>query len=260
MVRAFEEGVFNGTREHYEATSGNVGIAMAALSAVFDLKFRAYIPRNTPKSTEIIIRLFGADVVRTNFETIDWSFIDFVKKEARKDRAVNLNQFENDANFEAHYYGTARELEKQLESIGKKADVIVAGIGTSGHIAGLAKYFKEKHKTKIVGVVPAKGEVIPGIKRLETRPKWLSQVKVDEVIEVTAKEAFDGIVKVARKDGLLIGMSSGAVVAAYEKIKSEGTTVLIFPDDGFKYVELFERFLGGVPSRTSSQTSQLQYL
>ncbi|AEH23811.1 pyridoxal-phosphate dependent enzyme [Pyrococcus yayanosii] len=236
----------------YEASSGNVGIAMAALSAVLGHRFKAYLPKPTPKATEVLIRIFGAEIVRTDFETIDRAFVEFVKEEAAREGAVNLNQFENDANFEAHYYGTAKELEEQLKSIGKEADAIVAGIGTSGHIAALSKYFRERYGTRIIGVVPAEGESIPGIKRLETGPKWISEVEIDEVVEVTAKEAFEGVVKVARGDGLLIGMSSGAVVKAYEMTRPEGTVVLIFPDDGFKYVELFEKFLGGAQGRSVS--------
>ncbi|CUX78881.1 Cysteine synthase [Thermococcus chitonophagus] len=258
IMEAFRKKKFNGTRKHYEATSGNVGIAMAALSSVFNLEFRAYIPSNTPKATETIIKIFGADVVRTDFDVIDQEFIEYVKKEAERDKAINLNQFENDANFFAHYTITAKEIEEQLKSIGKVPEVVIAGVGTSGHIAGIAKYLKEKYGTRVIGVVPAKGSTIPGIKRLETKPKWFFKVKIDQVVDITEEEAFEGIVKVARNDGLLIGMSSGAVVAAYEKIKPEGTTVLIFPDDGFKYVEIFERLLAGARDMTSSQISQPQ--
>ncbi len=88
---------------------------------------------------------------------------------------MNLNQFENDDNFEAHYMYTAREIDEQLKSIGKKPKAIIAGIGTSGHIGGLAKYFKERYDTQIIGVVPAKGEKIPGIKRLETKQSGSSR-------------------------------------------------------------------------------------
>ncbi|AEC51333.1 cysteine synthase [Pyrococcus sp. NA2] len=253
IMKAIERGEINGTRVLYEATSGNVGISLAALSAVFGLKYRAYVPKNTPKVTEIIIRLFGAEVVRTDFETIDERFVEFVKREARRDNALNLNQFENDANFESHYYGTAKEIEEQLRSIGKVPDTIIAGIGTSGHIAALSKYFKERYGTKIIGVVPRKGETIPGIKRIETKPKWFFQVEVDKVMEITTREAFEGVIVIARKEGLLVGLSSGAVVKAYEKLKPEGTTVLIFPDDGFKYVEIFETFLREAQDMTSSQ-------
>ncbi|WP_353936085.1 cysteine synthase family protein [Thermococcus alcaliphilus] len=245
IMKAMERGDINGTRRLFEATSGNVGIAMAAMSNLFGIEFRAYLPKPTPNTTQTLLRVLGAEVVKTEFETIDPKMIEFVKKEAEKANAVNLNQFENDDNFEAHYKYTAREIDEQLKSIGQKPDVIVAGIGTSGHIAGIAKYFKERYDTKIVGVVPAEGEKIPGIKRLETKPKWFFKVEIDKVMEITQREAIEGSIQVARRDGLLIGLSSGAVVKAFERIRDKypGTAVLIFPDDGFKYVEAFERYL-----------------
>ncbi|KPU63185.1 cysteine synthase [Thermococcus sp. EP1] len=247
LMKALDRKDINGTRILFEATSGNVGISMAAMANILGIEFRAYLPKPTPKSTQILLNVLGAELIKTEFETIDPAMIEFVKKEAEEAGAVNLNQFENDDNFEAHYKYTAREIEEQLKSIGKQADVIVAGVGTSGHIAGIAKYFKEHYNTKVVGVVPAKGEKIPGIKRLETRPKWFFQVDIDQVVEVTQKEAMEGSIKIARRDGLLIGLSSGAVVKALEKLRNEysGTAVLIFPDDGFKYVEAFERYLRG---------------
>ena len=249
LMKALERGDINGTKRLFEATSGNVGISLAALSNVFGIEFRAYLPKPTPRATQVLLKVLGAEVVMTDFETIDPAMVRFVQEEARRAGAVNLNQFENDDNFDAHYRFTAREIEEQLKSIGKTPDVIIAGIGTSGHIAGIASYFKERYDTQIIGVVPAKGEKIPGIKRLETRPKWYFQVDIDRVLEITRREAIEGAIRVARSDGLLIGLSSGAVVKGYEKVAEElgeRTYVLVFPDDGFKYVEVFESYLGMV--------------
>ncbi len=246
LMKAIDRGDINSTTL-FEATSGNVGISLAALSNVLGIEFRAYLPKPTPKATQVLLRILGAEVVMTDFETIDPTMVQYVVEEARKAGAVNLNQFENDDNFDAHYRFTAKEIEEQMRSIGKIPNVIIAGIGTSGHIAGLASYFKERYDTKVIGVIPAKGEKIPGIKRLETKPKWYFQVEIDGVVEITRKEAIEGAIHVARNDGLLIGLSSGAVVKAYERLTKklgDGTYVLIFPDDGFKYVEVFEKYLG----------------
>ncbi|MDI3475021.1 MAG: hypothetical protein PWQ79_199 [Thermococcaceae archaeon] len=246
LLRAIERGELNGTKRLFEASSGNTSIALAALSNILGVEFRAYLPKPTPKSTMTLLRVLGAEVLLTDFETIDQKMVEFVKEEARKHGAANLNQFENDDNFDAHYRFTAREIEEQLKSIGRKPDVLIAGIGTSGHIAGIARYLKERYETTVIGVVPAPGEKIPGIKPLQTGPKWVKDAKIDRVVEMTQKEAVEGVVKVARKDGLIIGLSSGAVVGAYEKLSEEldGTIVLVFPDDGFKYVEIFESHLG----------------
>jgi len=237
LFSALRRGDFDGGWL-FEATSGNVGIAMAAVSNVLGLKFRAYLPKPTPKATVALLRTLGAEVVLTDFETIGPEMIEFVKREAQKAGAVNLNQYENENNFLAHYRMTAREIEEQLKSIGKEPDVLIAGIGTSGHIAGIGSYLKERYGTRVIGVVPGEGERIPGIKRLETGPKWVHVV--DEVVEVSLEEAVEGVRDVAKRDGLLVGLSSGAVYSAMRMIEPEGTVVLVFPDDGFKYVELFE--------------------
>lgn len=108
VMKALKRGDINGTRRLFEATSGNVGIAMAAISNIFNVEFRAYLPKPTPDATVTLLKVLGAEVVKTDFEVIDREMIEFVRDEAEKAGAVNLNQFENDDNFEAHYRYTAR--------------------------------------------------------------------------------------------------------------------------------------------------------
>ena len=244
LIKALEEGTLSNALE--EATSGNVGISLACLSNIFGLKFTAYIPKPTPKATETLLKILGASVIRTEYQTINRHFWTEVNKHANEIGATNLNQFENDANFEVHYEITAKEIIEQLEAIGRIPDFVIAGIGTSGHIAGISKRLKERYgeQVKIIGVQPAPGSSIPGIKRIETKPKWLSMVKIDEIIDVSWEEAVRGVIEVARREGLLVGLSSGAVFQAYKKLsEKEGVFVLVFPDDGFKYVEHFEKYL-----------------
>ncbi|WFO76074.1 PLP-dependent cysteine synthase family protein [Desulfurococcaceae archaeon MEX13E-LK6-19] len=247
IVKALKECVECG--KLYEATSGNVGIAMACISNALGIKFRAYIPKPTPKLTETLLKMLGAEVIKTDYETISPEMVKMVEEIARKESALNLNQFVNDDNFEVHYKYTARELDEQLKAVERSPPrAIIAGIGTSGHIAAISKYFKEKYgdKVKIIGVIPAKGESIPGIKRIETRPKWIFQVKIDDVVEVTKEEAAKMAIEVARREGILIGLSSGAVTRAYEIVRNdigEGVYVLVYPDDSFKYIETIEKYL-----------------
>lgn len=247
IVKALRECIECG--KLYEATSGNVGIAMACISNALGIKFRAYIPKPTPQLTETLLRVLGVEVIKTDYETISPEMVKMVEEVARKEKALNLNQFTNDNNFEAHYKYTAKELDEQLKAVERcPPKAIIAGIGTSGHIAAISKYFKEKYgdEVKIIGVVPAKGESIPGIKRLETKPKWFFQVKIDRVVEVTKKEAVEAVINVARREGILVGLSSGAVTKAYEVVKGEigkGVYVLIYPDDSFKYIEVFQKYL-----------------
>jgi len=241
VVRAREKGELRNIL--YEASSGNVAISLAAIGNALSIRTRVFLPKFVHKYTEVLLRILGAEVVRTEFDAIDRNFVERVKRMAELDHAMNLNQFENDDNFEAHYRYTAPEIDEQLSAVGKSPPkAIVCGVGTSGHIAGISKYFKEKYgDVKIVGVVPRAGSVIPGIKRLESGPKWFYRVKVDEVVEVETDEAIREVINMARVEGLLIGLSSGAVVSAYKRVRDSigpGTYVLVFPDSIYKYVDL----------------------
>jgi len=230
----------------YEATSGNVGISLACLANIFKFKLKVFIPKHIPRTTELLLRILNTEIVKTNYETINWNMIDMVAEKARKERALNLNQFTNDANYEVHLHYTAKEIDEQLTSVNRKPDVIIAGIGTSGHISALAMYFKSRYgnRVKIIGVQPALDNVIPGLKRIETRPKWLAKVKMDEVVDVTLKDACMECVWIARNEGILVGLSSGATINAFKKVKTtygQGVYVLIFPDDIYKYVNIIEK-------------------
>ncbi len=114
----------------------------------------------------------------------------------------------------------------------------------------IAFYFENRfgNYIKIFCVQSAQGHRIPGIRRIETFMKWIHMVKIDRVVDITLNEAIEGVLTVARRDGILIGLSSGAVVAAFNKLRNEGVLepgnyVLIFPDSGFKYVEQLSGYL-----------------
>ncbi|RLE89444.1 MAG: cysteine synthase [Thermoprotei archaeon] len=249
ITKARERGILRGRL--YEATSGNVGIAMACLANILGLKFRAYLPAPTLDSTLTLLKLLGAEVIVTNYSTIDRRMINYVSELAKREGAVNLNQFDNDDNFEVHFNHTAKELDEQLRAVNRAPPRgIFAGVGTSGHIAALSKYFKSKYgsSVKIYGIIPSGDCSIPGIKRLETGPKWFFEVEVDGVEEVSFREAIEGCAYIARHEGLLIGLSSGAVTSAFirrSKDLSPGTYVLIYPDDAFKYISYLKEYLGG---------------
>lgn len=249
MRKAMMEGKLKD--QLYEASSGNVAIALASLAAMHGLKFKAFLPGSVPKTTRVLLKVLGAEYVVTDFKTIGPEMIEYVANLAKQNDATNLNQFHNDANYESHYEYTGRELVEQLRTVGEKPEVLVAGIGTSGHIAGIATRLREVFggDVKVIGVQPAPGEKIPGIKRLETEPKWIKWIRVEQVIDVYKEDAAREAVWIARNEGLLVGLSSGAVIWAFKKIKNRygpGTYVLVFPDDGFKYIDTFAEILGGV--------------
>lgn len=244
LRKAMERGQLGPTIE--EASSGNVAIALASLANMLGLRFRAYGPKYMPRVTEVILKILGAEVIRLEREAIDEEFWVWVREHAKSTGTTNLNQFENPDNPEAHYEITGLEIVEQFRSINKRPSILVAGLGTGGHITGIARRLREVYgDVKVIGVEPSRGSFIPGIKRVEYGTHWFSEV-VDDIVDVSLEDAVDGVIKVARGEGLLVGLSSGAVVEAYERVRNKlgnSTYLLIFPDDLFKYIDIIENFL-----------------
>jgi len=235
----------------YEATSTNTGIALTSIANILGVKAKFYMPMAIQKVSDTYLKVLGAEVKRLPVG-LTVEAIDQVDSEARVNKATHLNQFENDANFKVHLKYTARELNEQLRSLGSKPSCIIGGLGTSGHMSAISLYFKNKYKNdiKIVGVQPAPNEVIPGIRRVETGMKWYHWTHFDEVVDVKQTEAIEGAINIARKEGLLIGLSAGAVVHAFNKIaKDKGVYVLILPDTGYKYAEQFENYFTNLQTK-----------
>ncbi|MEM0357730.1 MAG: pyridoxal-phosphate dependent enzyme [Candidatus Bathyarchaeia archaeon] len=243
IKEAMEKGEFK--RVLYEATSTNTGIALTSIANILGAKTRLYLPMTVQRLSDIYLNVLGAEVIRMPV-SLTVEAVNQVDAEAKAHDATHLNQFENDANIKVHLKYTAREIDQQLAGLGLKPTCIIGGIGTSGHMSAIALYFKAKYgdDVKIVGVQPAQNEVIPGIRRVETGMKWIHWTKFDEIVDVKQSEAVEAAIKIARKEGLLVGLSSGAVVYAFQKIADEkGVYVLVFPDSGYKYAEQFEAHL-----------------
>jgi len=235
----------------YEATSTNTGIALTSIANILGAKAKLYMPKTIQKVSDTYLRVLGAEVVRLPVG-LTVEAIGQVDSEARANKSTHLNQFENDANFKVHLKHTARELDEQLRSLGLKPSCIIGGLGTSGHMSAVSFYFKNKYKNdiEIVGVQPAPNEVIPGIRRIETGMKWYHWMHFDKVVDVKQAKAIEGSISIARKEGLLIGLSAGAVVHAFNKVaKDYGVYVLIFPDTGYKYAEQFENYFANLQTR-----------
>jgi cysteine synthase A len=244
LRRFLNDGLYGSLVE--EASSGNVAVALAALANIYGFRYRAYTTKHLPRTTEVLLRALGAEVVKVDRDSIDEGFWRWVRDNATRDGAINLNQFENTDNPEGHYYFTGGEIVDQFMSIGKRPRVLIAGIGTGGHVMGIARRLRDTFGgVYVVGVEPAINNVIPGIKRLESGTRWVREV-VDEVIEVSLEEAVDGVIRIARSEGLLIGLSSGAVFQAFLKVRErlgDVTYLLIFPDDVYKYIDIIGRFV-----------------
>ncbi len=249
FVKALEKrGVSDVKRLIYEATSTNTGLALAAMAAIHGFSAKFYIPSSIQKASDTLLKVMGAEVVRVP-KTLTIEFVNEVEEAARKEGALHLNQFENDYNFEVHLRYTAKELEVQLRHARIIPKAVIGGIGTSGHMSAISFYFKNRFRgsVSVYCVQPKEGEVIPGIRRVESGMKWIHWVGVDEVVDVGRDEAIEAAIEVARKEGILIGLSSGAVVAGFKKLLKErdlngGDYVLVFPDHGFKYVEQFNEY------------------
>ncbi len=241
-------GAWGGSVVVEEASSGNVAIALAALANIYGFRFRAYTTKHLPRATEVLLRVLGAEVVKVDRDGIDEEFWRAVNEHARRTGAVNLNQFENPANPNGHYEATAAEIIGQLESVGRRPRVFIAGLGTGGHISGIGRRLKERFgDVYVVGVQPARGSVIPGIKRVELGTRWFRDV-VDEVVDVTLEEAINGVITIARSEGLLVGLSSGAVFSAFLRVRErfgDDTYLLVFPDDIYKYIDIIGKYLDG---------------
>lgn len=243
IVSAIERGYVGNA--FYEATSTNTGIALTAIANVLNKKVRLYIPQSIQKVSDIFLKVMGAEVIRMPVNLTVES-IEEVDKAAKLEGAVHLNQFENDANLKVHIKYTAREIDEQLVSIGLKPTHIIGGLGTSGHMSAISFYFKSRYgnEVKVYGVQPMPNEIIPGIRRIETGMKWCHWFQFDKIIDVTRDEAIESVIEIARKEGILVGLSSGAVVAAFKKIaKDSGVYVLVFPDMGYKYAEQLEEYM-----------------
>ncbi|AWR97701.1 pyridoxal-phosphate dependent enzyme [Acidianus sulfidivorans JP7] len=238
----FKDALEKNSKELVEATSGNLGIALSSLSVIFNKKFTSFIPQQAPKSFATLMKVLGAQVIQLGKSTTE--LLPLVKSYTKNSNALHLDQFHNPLNYLTHYHTTAREIDEQLKSKGKTPMRIIATAGTGGHLTGLSLFFKEKYgnNIEIVGVQPAEGSHIPGIKR-QSNDGFISDAKIDRMIDISLEEAIQGIIKVARTSGILIGISAGATVAAYEKIMDEKTTILIFPDDIFKYVDYLENYM-----------------
>ncbi|MBA7670570.1 O-acetylserine sulfhydrylase [subsurface metagenome] len=238
-----------------EATSGNTGIALASLSASRGYRLLLTMPENVSEERKKILSFLGAEIVLTPKEKGMRGAIEKAEELAKKNPdSFILNQFENPANPLAHKRTTGPEIWKDSEG---KIDILVAGVGTGGTITGTSRYLKKKKPgIKVIAVEPTSSPVLsggkPGSHRIEGIgagfiPKVLNRSLIDEVFQVSDKEAFKMTRRLAKEEGILAGISSGAAVHASlavgrRKENKEKLIVVILPDTGERYLssELFE--------------------
>lgn len=254
IKKAEESGELTKDKIILEPTSGNTGIAIAMIGAAKGYRVRLVMPACVSTERRRILEAFGADIVLTSAEEKTDGAIrkahGIVKKEPGK--YYMPNQFENENNPLAHYETTGPEILRQTNS---EVDVVVAGIGTGGTIMGLSRFFKEKTPgVRVIGVEPTVGHKIQGLKNMQEAimPKIYHAEMLDEKITIEDDEAFEAARLLATKEGIFVGMSSGAAVAAALKIAEgieKGIIVAILPDRGERYLSttLFRSICANCP-------------
>ncbi|WP_109852936.1 cysteine synthase CysM [Aquimarina sp. AU58] len=242
---ALDRGDINQNTKLIEATSGNTGIALAMIAGIFKLDIELVMPENSTKERVQTMRAFGAKVTLTSSDIGIEGSRDYAEDKVNKEGYVMLNQFANDDNWRAHYKTTGPEIWKDTQG---KITHFVSSMGTTGTIMGTSTYLKEQSKDiQIVGVQPTDESRIPGIRKWpkEYLPKIFNPNKVDQVIEVSQKEATDMAKRLAKEEGVFSGMSSGGAVTAAIKLAKtlkSGVLVAIICDRGDRYLssDLFE--------------------
>ncbi len=235
-----------------EATSGNTGIALAAMAVLMYRRMVAVVPHSMPWEKEVLLRALGAEVLHTPKEgrsdrhPMDVA-LDVAEEMLRQsDSFVMPNQYENSANVQAHYESTGPEVWRQTDGLVK---YFFAGVGTTGTITGAGRYLKEQDPDiRVIAVEPVVGHHISGLKNLEETcvPGILDRSVIDDIVYVDDDEALEMSARLHKEEALLAGSSAAAAVAAAVRYLEgrDGVAVAIAPDSSQKAISYLEKALG----------------
>ncbi len=242
IMDGIRSGLLTKDKVIIDATSGNTGIAYAMIGAILGYRVKLAIPKNASVERIRILKAYGAEIIFTDpLEGTDGAQR-VVKEIVSNDPARYFypDQYNNDANWRSHYETTAVEIIKQTRG---KITHFVAGLGTTGTFVGTARRLKEFNpQIKTIAVQPdSPFHGIEGLKHLPSAmvPGIFDPNIVDELIEVSTEDAYEMVLRLAREEGLLVGVSSGAVMSACLKLAQmveKGVIVTVFPDSGIKYL------------------------
>ncbi len=247
MIRVGErEGALRSGRTIVDATSGNTGIAYAMIGAARGYPVKLFLPRNASPERKRILKAYGAAIVLTDPALQTDGAIQACRAEfeAQPERYFYPDQYGNPANWRAHYDSTGPEIWRQT---GGAVTHFVTGLGTSGTLMGVGRYLREQAPgVRIVSMQPSTGfHGLEGLKHMATamQPAIYDPTLPDEEVFVDTEDAYAMVRRLAREQGLMVGISSGANVLAALRLAEtlrEGTIVTILCDGADKY--LSERF------------------
>jgi cysteine synthase len=240
-----------------EPSAGNTGIALAAMANARNIAIEIAVPDGTPEEKKTLLRFLGAELIEVEDELCPLFPTEgargvvksMVESEAYGGKYVSPNQYENELNAEAHYRTTGPEIWNQTNG---EIDCFYASIGTGGTISGVGRFLKEQNPDiRIIGVEPASRQhSLSGLKRItglpdEHFPKILDRNLLDDLISVTDEQAYKAGIEVARKDGIMVGPTTGALLhaALHTDGPKYGKAVLISADNAAKYVSAYAKYL-----------------
>jgi S-sulfo-L-cysteine synthase (O-acetyl-L-serine-dependent) len=239
---ARRRGLLTPDKALLDATSGNTGIAYAMIGATLGICIVLAMPENVSEERKKILTAYGARILLTDpLEGSDGAILGARELAARfPDRYFYADQYNNNANWCAHYETTASEIWQQTRG---RVTHLIAGIGTTGTIIGTGRRLKQlNHDVQIVAVEPADElQVIEGLKHMSTAivPGIYDPSLPDRKISVDAENAYSTARALARDEGLLVGLSAGAATFAARQVAREiehGVVVVILPDGGERYL------------------------
>ena len=249
ILDAMEKGLINENTTLIEPTSGNTGIGLSAVATSLGLKIIITMPETMSVERRNLMKAYGAELVLTpGSEGMKGAIAKAKELASTIDNSFIPGQFENPANPAAHYKTTGPEIYQQTDG---KVDIFVAGVGTGGTISGIGKYLKEKNPdVKVVAVEPATSPVLSqgkaGAHKIQGIgagfvPDTLNTDIYDEVIAVTNEDAFATGKEIAKTEGILVGISSGAALYAAKQLanreENKGKTIVVLlPDGGDRYL------------------------
>jgi len=242
LRNALADGSLANGKRLLDSTSGNMGIAYATLGASLGVPVTLALPANASPERIAILRALGAELILTDpLEGTDGA-LNVVRELAREnpEHYYYANQYDNPANWQAHYYTTGPEIVQQTEG---KVTHFVAGLGTSGTLTGVARYLRHYNpEVQIIAVQPdSPFHGLEGLKHMPSsiKPAIFDPHAPDRTITVATEDAYAMVRKLGRREGLFTGISSGAAVIAALQVAEElkeGLVVTVLPDAGYKYL------------------------